>query len=646
MNRKNYNKSYSYNSSNYKKVFNSCKLSNNYENNKLDNNLSANYINTSLNILSDNINVSSDRIIYSNKSKNILIKNINNKLKSTNIVRKIEYSKFDLNNLNTNTFNKYFLNINNNTNTNTNDRVKYLQLNICKYLEYNEILNFKNTNKCYYNLLNKSFIETLIKLGCLSYNTRYKFWKNNINLFSIKELVKSELKINKYCIINDNTYTDNNITINANTKNTLKTSIYKSIISIYNPLKYGYNGVDKYNRPLKTSFAKCVEEISKDLDRTFHDGKFNKKSKIKNTEKLERILCSIAFIRPEIGYCQGMNFVAASLIEFLEDEEFCFWMFLYFLDNLELNSLYFENMPDYCIRLYQLDYYIKTYLNKLYIHFKKYQIKLDLIFSKWILTIFSCYLPFNVLSKVWDVFIIDKWKSIIKFSLIILSQVSDILMQMDLHNVSKYFRDNSRKSFVNFNNYLDIYIGNVCLYYKSKYLNNKNICDITNESLDDLREEYFKELAINKLNETKISKEHWEADQCESYEIYLKEYENLQLKTNKNFSNCKLKLEYYNKLYKSVKDSYIEVKRNMLYKKQLLEEVVEANTTTKDLINLIKNSKKKDDKIQLKLSNKKLDEIKKKINCLNKELLDYVRYLLHIILYLIVQINRRKKSNI
>jgi hypothetical protein len=66
-------------------------------------------------------------------------------------------------------------------------------------------------------------------------------------------------------------------------------------------------------------------------------------------------------------------------------------------------------MPDYNIRVYQLNSYIKNLMPDLFYHFKKQQINPDIFFSKWILTIFSSYLPFDTLAKVWDVFMIVKY---------------------------------------------------------------------------------------------------------------------------------------------------------------------------------------------------------------------------------------------
>ena len=63
-------------------------------------------------------------------------------------------------------------------------------------------------------------------------------------------------------------------------------------------------------------------------------------------------------------------------------------------------------MPDYAVRSYQLSFFVKKYIPELYYHFKKNLIPVDIIFSKWILTIFSQYLPFNYLAFIWTYFIL------------------------------------------------------------------------------------------------------------------------------------------------------------------------------------------------------------------------------------------------
>jgi hypothetical protein len=146
-------------------------------------------------------------------------------------------------------------------------------------------------------------------------------------------------------------------------------------------------------------------------------------------------------------------------------------------------------MPDYNIRVFQLNHYIKKYLPDIFYHFKKNQINPDIFFSKWIITIFSSYLPFKTLAQVWDIFLIDKWKAIFKFSLAFLYELYDDLIKMDMNLLSNYFRENSRKIHKNIK---------VVLYNFKKF-------KITNKHLEELREKYFldqiqKKLEVNIVN--------------------------------------------------------------------------------------------------------------------------------------------------
>ena len=303
-------------------------------------------------------------------------------------------------------------------------------INIIKYLEYNDLLILKQTNRNFYNRIhNKKLMKLYILNSSINEKNRLNFYESNININKMKEMIIKELYDYKI------------------TKN-----IYKSILNL--------SENEKEKNP---HFKKVLEEISRDINRTFYTDKFTKGNGI---AELQNILNALAFIRPEIGYCQGMNFIAGALINFIENEEKCFWIFLSFIDNIELNLLYLKNMPDYSIRVYQLNYYIKQYFPKLASHFKKNQINPEIFFSKWILTIFSNYLPFDVLYNVWDIFILDQWKCIFKFSLILLKIMHDKLIKMDLQEFSQYFKSK--------NNMSDLSFANLVKFYNSFKITNKN----------------------------------------------------------------------------------------------------------------------------------------------------------------------------
>jgi len=504
---------------------------------------------------------------------------------------------------------------------------------IASYLEYNEILNLKNSCKFFHRNLNKANILKLIGLGVVSTNTRQRLWLNNINLSELEKLVKKEIDYHKnnemnkkHNSVNFNLNfkenelkqeeTENSINeVNFNLQSRERKKLYKDILEVSTPLKNETQGEDKKGRPMKTKFAKTVEEISRDLGRTFHEGRFNSTEAITS---LENILVSISFIRPEVGYCQGMNFVAGALLELLNDEEIAFWVFLYMLDKYELNQLYYENMPDYNIRIFQLEFFIKKYLKSLFSHFKKHQINSELIFSKWILTVFSSYLPFTTLSKVYDVFLIEGWKAIISFSLVFLKELEKRFLNMDLQKISKYMRDNARKIHLNLN----------CILFEYSKIK------ITNEELFELREEYFREQVVKKIQNQEAE---WDGDQIEALEMYKKNILEIQVSHKSKISKFKQKYEQYNLLYKASKEAFKKVRQNVIESKMKLEELIETKTAFSNILGILntpqttqqptKSEKEKEKNIKKEKTKiiKKSKETNKEIEILNKKMLETVR---------------------
>ena len=349
---------------------------------------------------------------------------------------------------------------------------KKIYISIITYLEYKDIISLRTSNKYFYSILNSKITLKIYALKGLIHTpeNRLLFYNSCINIKKLFNSLKKELIDYK-----------------------IESNIYNNILKLA-----------EESKDSNKKYLHVCDEISRDINRTFYTTKFVEGN---GKKMLFNILKALAFIRPEIGYCQGMNFIAGALINLIDNEEKCFWIFLSFIDNFEMNFLYLKNMPDYSIRVYQLKFYIKEYFPDLALHFKKNQINPDIFFSKWILTIFSNYLSFDILYNVWDVFILDKWKALFKFCLMILNSMKDKLINMDLITFSKFIKDNkNNSSLINFEEFSKHYKD-----YK-----------ITNRQLNELREDFFIDQLKSKLEDNETE---WETDQKDYVDNYKKELE-------------------------------------------------------------------------------------------------------------------------
>ena len=418
-------------------------------------------------------------------------------------------------------------------------------ISIISFLSYTDLLQFQKISKKFYRILsNKKIRKEYILHTNMASNEHLLFYESNIKINQLKNNLIKEL-------------IDFNITSN----------IYKNILSLCN----GYKGKN-------VAFTNVLEEIKRDIDRTFYTDKFKKGN---GKTMLINVLSTLAFIRPEIGYCQGMNFIAGALIELIEEEEKIFWIFLSFIDNIDLNLLFLRNMPDYCIRVYQLNYYIKLYYPDLFIHFKKHQIHPDIFFSKWILTIFANYLPFYLLYKIWDLFIIDKWKAIFRISIILLGLMKDKIITLDLDDFCLFFKSKEIKDMISFK------------YISEHYRDYK----ITNQKLIELKEDFF----VNKVKEKMEDKvQEWDLDQKEFVIIYQKELRNHENEMKEKIDVLKNKIETVNKKCEVKYQKYMKQLNIVQNYKLHLETKIEVKTgyekvlrrnIGKDLSNNLDNNK-------------------------------------------------------
>ena len=185
--------------------------------------------------------------------------------------------------------------------------------------------------------------------------------------------------------------------------------------------------------------TKTFEEIRKDIHRTY----LVRDSAVLR-EELFRVLAAIAYVKPSIAYCQGMNFIVAVLLSVMGSEEVGFWMFLAMLKKFEMESMFVPGVPDLALREYQLNYYLKLNLPELSTHFRRVGVTNAFFVSRWFLTLFSVYLPYATLLPVWDCFFLQGWKVLIKVGIALFSSIEQELLAADLDEISMVIRDTLR----------------------------------------------------------------------------------------------------------------------------------------------------------------------------------------------------------
>ncbi|KAF5913882.1 small G protein signaling modulator 3 isoform X2 [Diceros bicornis minor] len=147
----------------------------------------------------------------------------------------------------------------------------------------------------------------------------------------------------------------------------------------------------------------AAKQIEKDLLRTMPSNAcFANLSSI-GVPRLRRVLRALAWLYPEIGYCQGTGMVAACLLLFLEEED-AFWMMCAIIEDLLPASYFSTTLLGVQTDQRVLRHLIVQYLPRLDKLLQEHDIELSLITLHWFLTAFASVVHIRLLLRLWDLF--------------------------------------------------------------------------------------------------------------------------------------------------------------------------------------------------------------------------------------------------
>lgn len=143
---------------------------------------------------------------------------------------------------------------------------------------------------------------------------------------------------------------------------------------------------------------------------------------------LSSVLQTVAMLIPDMGYCQGMNYVVSSLYSFVKDEELTFNLLISLLVHKDLKCLYSNNVPEYHVRCFMLDQLIKEHIPDLFLYFKRLGLSPEVITGQWLMTFFCGYFNYPNILAILDNFFLDDWVAVFRISLALLQKFKEELM--------------------------------------------------------------------------------------------------------------------------------------------------------------------------------------------------------------------------
>ncbi|XP_006787327.1 TBC1 domain family member 1 isoform X2 [Neolamprologus brichardi] len=167
-----------------------------------------------------------------------------------------------------------------------------------------------------------------------------------------------------------------------------------------------------------------------DLGRTFPTHPYFQAQLGAGQLSLYNILKAYSLLDPEVGYCQGLSFIAGVLLLHMGEED-AFNMLKFLMYDAGLRKQYRPDMIILQIQMYQLSRLLHDYHRDLYSHLEQQEIGPSLYATPWFLTVFASHFPLGFVARVFDMLFLQGSEVIFKVALSLLGSHKPLILQHD-----------------------------------------------------------------------------------------------------------------------------------------------------------------------------------------------------------------------
>lgn len=201
------------------------------------------------------------------------------------------------------------------------------------------------------------------------------------------------------------------------------------------------------HQPPDTSYKELLKQLTAqqhailvDLGRTFPTHPYFSVQLGAGQLSLFNLLKAYSLLDKEVGYCQGISFVAGVLLLHMSEEQ-AFEMLKFLMYDLGFRKQYRPDMMSLQIQMYQLSRLLHDYHRDLYNHLEENEISPSLYAAPWFLTLFASQFPLGFVARVFDIIFLQGTEVIFKVALSLLSSQEALVMECEnFENIVEFLK--------------------------------------------------------------------------------------------------------------------------------------------------------------------------------------------------------------
>lgn len=182
--------------------------------------------------------------------------------------------------------------------------------------------------------------------------------------------------------------------------------------------------------------GEIYDVIDRDIERSYPDNIYFKTPSSGGTappalDDLRKVLYAYAQYRPELGYTQGMGRLVGCLLLQMPAES-AFWTLARLVESdWYMSGYYTPDLKGLKINAAIFTILLRSHEPRISRHLERHEIDPVLYLAPWHMSLFTSTLPWKTVLRLWDAFLLDGSKLILRISLAILGLIKDQLLRAD-----------------------------------------------------------------------------------------------------------------------------------------------------------------------------------------------------------------------
>jgi len=192
-----------------------------------------------------------------------------------------------------------------------------------------------------------------------------------------------------------------------------------------------------------------IRQIDLDVNRTYRDHIMFRERYNTRQQDLFHVLAAYSMYNTEVGYCQGMSQIAALLLMYLNSDEDAFWALSQLMVGTKYNMHGFF-IPSFPKLMRFQDHHDKILLKKLkrlQKHLMANNMDTGIYTLKWFFQCFLDRIPFSLVIRVWDLYLLEGESIMITMAYNILKMHRKTLLKMGMDELMEFLQKTLESDF-------------------------------------------------------------------------------------------------------------------------------------------------------------------------------------------------------